>query len=138
MNIYGSTNYPVGLQIIDAGYVDFSSTGYAVLEMEVPGAGASYVTSILADMDLNTSGGQDILDYVRIQLFNEEAVDWSSPGTAVWDSDSDTYPYTTDLAVIDVRDGSAPVSTLYAKVTLSKVAGTSPVFRALRLTYQEA
>ena len=138
VNIYGSTNYPVGLQIIDAGYVDFSSTGYAVLEMEVPGAGASYVTSILADMDLNTSGGQDILDYVRIQLFNEEAVDWSSPGTAVWDSDSDTYPYTTDLAVIDVRDGSAPVSTLYAKVTLSKVAGTSPVFRALRLTYQEA
>ena len=138
VNIYGSTSYPVGLQIVDAGYIDFSSTGYAVIEMAVPGDGASYVTSILADMDLNTSGGQDILDYVRIQLFNEEAVDWSSPGTAVWDSDSDTYPYTTDLTEIDVRSGSAPVSTLYAKVTLDKVAGTSPVFRALRLTYQEA
>lgn len=139
VNIYGSTNYPVGLQILDAGYVDFSSTGYAVVEMAVPGAGASYVTSILADMDLNTSGGQNILDYVRIQLFNEEAVDWSSPLVSpVWDSDSDTYPYTTDLAVIDVQSGSAPVSTLYVKVTLTKVAGTSPVFRALRLTYQEA
>lgn len=131
-----NTVYPVGLQILDVGYIDFSSSGYAVVDFSVPGSGASYLTSLAATMSLNVSTGEVVSDYVRIQVFNSSQADWGSPvDTPVYDSWSDTYPHTTDLSQVDVRDGGSPVSNLYVKFTLTKVGDTTPVVRKIKMTY---
>jgi len=134
-NIYGGSAYPVGLQIMDIGFVDFDTTGYTVMKLDAGAVSASYLTSLTADLELNISGAGSPIDYTRIQVFHAEQGDWASPGAADYDSNTDTYPHTRSIPQVDVRDGASPVASLWVKVTLTKTSNTTPVLKGIRMTY---
>jgi hypothetical protein len=139
LNVNGTSVYPYGFQVVDVGFIDFLNTGYGVLKMHASSPGFSTLVSFNADIAINTIETSTITDHVRFQIYNAGQSDWASPsaGDLVYDSDTDTYPYTSDLTAIDVESGGSPVDDLYVKVTLNKVANTTPVLRGATATYTD-
>ena len=138
-NTNGNPVYPYGLQIADVGFVDLIDTAYSVVRLKSSSPGFSTMTSFDTDTVINTIEGTPVTDYVRFEIFKVEQVDWTSPsaGDRVYDSDKDTYPYTTDLPSLNVEFGGGPVDSLFVKMTLNKVANTTPVVRGMTLTYTD-
>lgn len=138
-NTNGNPVFPYGLQIADVGFVDLIDTAYAVVRMHSSNPGFSTLTSFDTDAVINSIEATTLTDFVRYEIFNAEQADWTAPSLAarVYDSDKDTYPYTTDLPSLNVESGGSAVPKLYVKMTLTKVSNTTPVIRGITLTYTD-
>jgi hypothetical protein len=138
LNLNGDSVFPYGFQIVDLGFIDFLTTAYGVVRLNASDPGFSTLTSFDADVAINTIDSSTITDHVRFQIYNDMQADWDNPSAIalVYDSDTDTYPYSSDLPSIDTESGG-PVESLYVKVTLNKVVNTTPVIRGMTITYTD-
>jgi hypothetical protein len=108
-----------GVQDIDVGFIEYSSTGYIVIELE-HGTTISAITSVTADYSITPSTDESVTNPFVLEIFEDSGLN-----TRCYSSTLDGHPFTGSISI------STSTTSLYAKVTMKKINNTTPVLRSI-------